>query len=90
MAVEKKVPLIVGEANMVHAGGSITIGVDYYNLGKETALMAVQILKDGKSPKDIPSVGLSEYSLIINKKQLDQMEITIPQALLEKADEVLN
>ena len=90
MAVEKKVPLIVGEANMVHAGGSITIGVDYYNLGKETALMAVQILKDGKNPKDIPSVGLSEYSLIINKKQLDQMEITIPQALLEKADEVLN
>ncbi len=87
--VQKKVPAIVGESNMVHAGGSITYGVDYYKLGKETALMAVKILKDKVSPKDIPSVGLSEYSLIINKKQLDQMEISIPQDLLDEADEVL-
>ncbi len=88
--VEKKVPAIVGESNMVHAGGSITYGVDYYNLGKETALMAVKILKDKVSPKDIPSVGISEYSLIINKKQIEEMGITIPADLLAEADEVLN
>lgn len=88
--LEKKIPAIVGEANMVHAGGSITYGVDYYKLGKETAQMAVKILKDNVQPKDIPSVGLSEYSLIINKKQLDQMEISIPAELLDTADEVLN
>lgn len=84
----KQVPAIVGEPNMVYAGGSITYGVDYYKLGKETAAMAVKILKDGTLPKDIPSVGLSEYSLIINKTKLDKMGITIPEDLLAEADEV--
>lgn len=87
--IDKKIPVIAGEAYMVRNGGSITIGVDYYRLGKETAAMAVKILKDGISPKDIPSVGLSNYSLIINKKIFDQMEITVPQELLDKADEIL-
>lgn len=84
----KQVPAIVGEPNMVYAGGSITYGVDYYKLGKETAAMAVKILKDGTLPKDIPSVGLSKYSLIINKTKLDKMGITIPEDLLAEADEV--
>lgn len=86
---EKNILAIVGESNMVHAGGSITYGVDYYRLGKQTAKMAVKILRDGVSPKDIPSVGLEEYSLVINLKQLNKIGITVPQELFEKADEVI-
>ena len=85
----KKIPAIVGEPNVVDAGGTITYGVNYYELGRLTAEMAVKILKDGVSPKDIPSVGLSEFDLVINKKQLDEIGITIPEALLEKASRIL-
>lgn len=87
--LEKKIPAIVGEPNVVDAGGTITYGVNYYELGRLTAEMAVKILKDGVSPKDIPSVGLSEFDLVINKKQLDEIGITIPEALLEKASRIL-
>ncbi|MCK9536371.1 MAG: ABC transporter substrate-binding protein [Bacilli bacterium] len=86
---QKKIPAIVGEPNNVDAGGSITYGVDYYNLGKETALMAIKILRDKVSPKDIPSTGLSEYSLVINKKQLDLIGVAVPQELLDKADKII-
>ncbi|MDD3999823.1 MAG: ABC transporter substrate-binding protein [Bacilli bacterium] len=85
----KKIPAIVGEPNIVDAGGSITYGVNYYELGKLTAEMAVKILKDKTSPKDIPSVGMSEFDLVINKKQLDELEIEIPEALLEEAKRIL-
>jgi len=87
--INKKVPAVVGEANMVHNGGSITYGIDYYKLGKETANMAIKILRDNVKPKDIPCVSISEYSLIINKKQFDQMGIILPEDLLASADEIL-
>lgn len=87
--LDKKIPAIVGEPNTVHSGGSITYGVDYYELGKQTAQMAVQILKGEKQPKDIPSVGLSEYALVINKKQLEEIGITIPEELLDSANEII-
>lgn len=87
--LEHKIPAIVGEPNTVISGGSLTYGINYYDLGKKTAEMAVKILKDKVAPKDIPSVGLSKFDLIINKKQLDQIELTIPEALLAKADQLL-
>lgn len=87
--LEAKIPAVCGEPNTVIAGGSITHGVNYYNLGRETADMAIQILRDGKKPADIPSTGLTKYELVINKKQLDSIGITIPQNLLDKADRVI-
>lgn len=86
---QRRIPAIVGEPNQVDAGGSITYGVNYYELGKLTAEMAVQILRDGKKPSEIPSVGLSEFDLIINKKQLESIGIAIPSDLLENAARVL-
>ncbi len=87
--LEKKIPAIVGEPNSVDAGGSLTYGVNYYKLGQLTAEMAIKILKDGVSPKDIPSIGLNEFDLVINKKQLDEIGIIIPESLLQKADRIL-
>lgn len=89
VVLEKRIPAIVGEPNMVENGGSITYGVNYYQLGKLTAEMAVKILKDGVKPSEITSIGLSEFDLIINKKQLEEIGITIPSSLLERAAKVL-
>lgn len=86
---EKKIPAIVGEPNIVAAGGSITFGINYYRLGKQTAEMAVKILRDNVNPKDIPSTGLSEFDLVINKKELDEIGIVIPQSLLDRADRII-
>lgn len=87
--LEKEIPAVVGEPNIVKTGGSITLGVNYYKLGKQTAQMAVRILQDKVNPKDIPSVGLLDYELVINKKQLDQIGITIPENLLAEADQLI-
>ena len=87
---ENNIPAIVGESNMVLEGGSITIGINYFQLGKDTAQMAIKILKDNVSPKDIPSTGMTKYEIVINKKQLTKIGITVSDELLERADKVLN
>ena len=44
------IPVFCGEAGMVDNGGFATYGLNYYELGKQTAAMAVDILENGKNP----------------------------------------
>lgn len=54
IANEIKLPVICGESNMVNEGGLATYGLDYYQLGYLAGEMAVDILKNGKKPADMP------------------------------------
>ena len=77
-ANEAKTPIIVGADSMVDDGGLATAGVDYTELGKRAATMAIKILK-GAKPADIPvEVMTKDYHVVINKKEADLFGITIP------------
>ena len=54
IANEIKLPVIAGESNMVTEGALATYGLDYYQLGYLAGEMAVDILKNGKKPADMP------------------------------------
>ncbi len=54
VALDNKIPVICGESGMVKEGGLATYGIDYYELGYLAGQQAVEILKDGKKPADIP------------------------------------
>lgn len=64
-----------------------TSGIDYYQLGYETGLKAVEII-NGKEPKDLPITLLEEMELIINTDAVKKLNITVPSDILEKADTV--
>ena len=49
-----KTPIIAGEAGICAGCGIATLSIDYYNLGKKTGEMAVEILKDGKDISTMP------------------------------------
>lgn len=84
IAIEMKKPLYVGADSMVIDGGLATVGIDYTVLGKETADIAIKVLK-GKSPKEIPYKVLDNFSVIINKETADKIGVKIPKQILEKA-----
>ena len=42
---QSKTPVICGESGMVRSGGLATLGISYYDLGYQTGLMAIRILK---------------------------------------------
>ena len=61
---------ICAEETQVGGGLLITNGLSYYELGKQTAQMAKEILIDGKNVSDIP-VGVAEKTVItVNQKTL--------------------
>lgn len=81
VANEKGIPTICGEEGMVAAGGLATYGINYYELGKQTAAMAVEILRDGKKPADMPIQYLQKCDLSINEATAKALGITIPENL---------
>ena len=78
---KNKIPVIVGESGMCAAGGLATYGINYYELGKQTAKMAVEILKDGKNPADMPIQYLEKCDLSVNEETAKALGITIPENL---------
>lgn len=50
---------------MVNDGGLATVGVNYTQLGKQTAQMAAEVLS-GKPVSEVPVQVLSEYATVVN------------------------
>ena len=80
-----KIPVICGEEGMVTNGGTATYGINYYDLGKITATQAVEILKEGKNPAEMPIEYCQDCNLVLNQEAANEMGITFPQDLLDKA-----
>lgn len=78
VATAAKLPTICGEEGMVDAGGLATYGIDYYALGKQTGLMAVDVLKNGRKPADMPIQYLAGGELKVNEATRAALGITIP------------
>ena len=78
VANDNGIPTIVGEDGMVKSGGLATYGINYYELGKQTAKMAVDILKNGKKPADMPIEYLSKCDLSVNHETEQKLGITVP------------
>ena len=82
-------PCICGERGFVQNGGLATYGLDYFELGKLAGLQAADIL-EGKEPANMPIQYLptDKCSLTINKKAAQQLNVSIPEDLLDQAEMV--
>lgn len=82
IANDAKKPMYVGADSMVQDGGFATVGIEYTDLGKETANMVDQILKGEKKATDIPiKVFNEDLSTYINKTTAKTIGITIPDEI---------
>lgn len=86
IAIEKNIPIIAGDEDMVVGGCLATYGIDYNSLGKNAAQMAVEILYSKQPPKTMTVRYVSECNLFINESVLKQLEITLPDELSKKAN----
>ncbi|MFC8688726.1 ABC transporter substrate-binding protein [Brevibacillus porteri] len=89
VAEAQKIPVIAGEENSVKSGAIATYGIDYTKLGEQTADMAAKILKGEAKPADMAVEVQAEMKLVLNKKAAEKMGVTIPQAMLDRAGQVI-
>lgn len=83
-ATKAGIPVYVGADSMVKDGGLATYGINYEILGKETAKMAVEVLK-GKNPGDIPVKLMTDMDIYINTDTASKLGIEIPKDILAEA-----
>lgn len=81
VANSNKIPLFVAEKDSVRAGGVASYGFEYYDLGYTTGKMAVEILKDGKKPADIPARIPETLDLALNLKAAAEQGFEVTEAM---------
>lgn len=78
---EAKMIVVCGESGMLEGGGTATIGIDYYKLGKLTGEMGLKILKEGADVSKMPVESLKDFDYVIKKDAVDRLGITVPDDL---------
>lgn len=81
VATPAKIPVICGEEGMVLSGGLATYGLNYYELGKQTGIMAAKILRGEGKPAEMPIEYLSTCDLTVNEETAAAIGIVIPADL---------
>ena len=65
-----------------------TIGIDYYQLGRQTADIAHRVLQ-GEDPAEISIEYQSEMTVVLNLGAARRIGLTIPEAVLAQAARII-
>jgi putative ABC transport system substrate-binding protein len=87
-AARHQLPAIYAFRSFAIDGGLVSYGVDIPDLFRLAAGYVDRILK-GEKPADLPVQQPTKFELIINLKTAKALGLTVPQALLVAADEVI-
>jgi ABC-type uncharacterized transport system substrate-binding protein len=86
-ALKSRLPSM-GYREYVDSGGLMSYGADQADSYRRVATYVDRILK-GAKPADLPVERPTKFELVFNLKTAKQIGVTIPQALLYRADKVI-
>ena len=88
LAASHRLPAIYPFRYFAVAGGLLTYGFDNIDLYQRAAGYVDRILK-GAKPDDLPIQQPTRFELVVNLKTAKSLGLTIPEAFLVRADEVI-
>jgi putative ABC transport system substrate-binding protein len=87
-AATHRLPAIYNNRAWVDTGGLMAYNTSWATLRRRAAVYVDKILK-GVTPADLPLENPTQFDLVINLKTAKALGLTIPLAVLARADEVI-
>lgn len=86
---QNKIPYFTNAASDVERGALVSVGPDYYVVGKRIAQTAARVIA-GEQPRNIPIESFAPDVIYVNLDLAREYGLTIPPASLNKAAKVLS
>ena len=87
-AIRQRLPSMFQEKEWVKAGGLMSYGENLPSMYRRAAYFVDRIFK-GANPADLPVEQATKFELILNLKTAKAIRLTIPDAILALADDVI-
>ena len=87
-AKAKKIPTMFQEQSLVAKGGFASYGQNFYEIGWISAKYVQRVLA-GTHPKELKIETIDKVDLVINLKTARELGLTVPPALLARANKVI-
>jgi ABC-type uncharacterized transport system substrate-binding protein len=88
LATKWQVPAIYQWREFTDAGGLASFGPNLFDAYRQVGLFAARILQ-GEKPADLPVQQPTKFEFVINLRTARTLSLTVPLALLGRADEVI-
>ena len=88
LAMRHRLPTVHASQLFAESAGLLAYGPTLSALGYRAATYVDKILK-GAKPADLPVEQPTKFELVINLKTAKALGLTIPQSLLQRADQVV-
>lgn len=75
IAIEYQLPVVTGSTDQVEAGALATYGINYEDLGRQTAQIALEILRNDGDPASIAVELSNNLQLVINEEMAEALGI---------------
>jgi putative ABC transport system substrate-binding protein len=84
---ENKIMLYSTDKSQVPKGAVVSLGLSYYELGRESGKMVAEVLR-GVKPADMPVLKAPLTDLWVNTAAAKRMGVTVPESIMKRATKI--
>jgi putative ABC transport system substrate-binding protein len=88
LALKQKLPATSMPRAFTKAGGTLAYGPQQVPIYERSAVQVAKIL-GGANPADVPVERAAKFELLVNLRTARELGLTVPDAVLYRADEVI-